>query len=581
MTSHRPLPDRLLRAAAGTTLALGALALPLAAAVDTDVTGSVALAADVTAPVVTLGSESAEPGGEVPFTATGFPAGATLSVKFDDKTLLKQFPIGEDGSVSGAVTIPADASVGAGHWLRFLAPQTSVRSADLTVTGATPSPTPTPTPTATPTPTPKPSSTTAPAGDPAVELTGGSSVAAGGKVSFRLSGFVKGQDVTVKLDDGDILAQWPDAVGADGTFSGSVTVPAGTSAGAHWLRFLAPEPATSLKADIKVTSSSGSPGGGSGSGSGAGSGAGSGSGSGDSGSGSAGSGSGTAAGTGGSGSTAGASARITAGSSVAAGGRVSFRVTGFPAGRQLTVKLDDSKIIGQWTVGADGSCSGSVTVPADTPKGAHWLRFLAPNPPTSLKAGFTVTSGTAAAAASGTGASAGGSATPVPAASGAPASATDDRGAKAEITASEVRPGGRLHFEVTKFPAEETVTVKLDDGAILGQWETDEDGRYEGDVTVPADTAVGAHWLRFLAPNPPTSLKVGFTVTGAGQAASSTATPQDPTAKTLAAASVETPVSYATIAWSAAAAAVGGAAGAAATTFVVVRRRSPGSPSAG
>ncbi|MEU6374866.1 hypothetical protein [Streptomyces sp. NPDC046909] len=553
MTSHRPSRPRrggrVLALTAGATLGLGALALPVlgAATVDTtDLTDQVALAADAATPAVTLGTTSVAPGGEVSFTVSAFPAAATLSVKFDDTTLLKQFTIGDDGSVSGTVTIPADASEGSGHWLRFLAPQTSVKSESLTVTSASASPSPTPTPS----PTPSASATTA---TPAVELTSASTVTAGAKVSFALSGFAEGQTVTVKLDDSEILAQWSDAVGSDGTFKGTVTIPSSTSAGAHWLRFLAPNPATSLKSDITVkaaASDSSDDDSDSGSSSGSGSG-------------------GTDTSGSGSGSSASAAASITAGSQVAAGGRVSFRVSGFPAGQRLTIKLDDSEILGQWTIGSDGSYSGSVTVPSDTTKGAHWLRFLAPNPATSLKAAFTVTSGTTASSTT----AAASSATPVPAASGAPASATNSAGAKAEITASEVQPGGQLHFKVTKFPAGETVTIKLDDEAILGQWKADEDGSYEGDVTIPADTSVGAHWLRFLAPNPPTSLKVGFTTTAAGGAESSSTTAPDTTPKTLAAASVEAPVSYATIAWSAAAAAAGGAAGAAATTVFVVRRR--------
>ncbi|GGU65465.1 hypothetical protein [Streptomyces daghestanicus] len=567
---------RVVALTAGATLGLGALvALPPVTAGPgaTDLTGTVALtAADAAAPAVTLGTTSVRAGGEVPFTATGFPAGGRLSVKLDDAALLAQFTVGDDGSVSDRVTVPAGTSAGDGHWLRFLATGTSVRSESLTVTAA-PSASPTPAPT--PKPTPSPSGTTAPAAEPKVRLTGGREVAAGGRVSFALSGFVKGQNITVKLDDSEILGQWAGAVKADGTFSGTVTVPASASAGAHWLRVLAPDPATSLKADLTVTAAS--PGGGSG-------GSGGSAGSGGSGSGSGASGSTGSSGASGSsdtaaGSSSGTSAAITGGSRVAAGGTVSFRVTGFPAGRQLTVKLDDSEILGQWTVGPDGSYAGSVTVPPDAARGAHWLRFLAPDPPTSLRAGFTVTSGAAASSGTGGGSAsgaAGGAATPVPAASGAPASATNDAGAKAEITASEVQPGGTLHFEVTRFPAGEQVTVKLDDEAILGQWKTDGDGSYEGDVTVPADTTAGPHWLRFLAPDPPTSLKVEFTVNaaaaaGAGTGTSSTTAP-DTSAKALLAASGPA-VSHATIAWSAAAAAAGGAAGAAATTLLVVRRR--------
>ncbi|MFJ8922053.1 hypothetical protein ACIREK_21580 [Streptomyces sp. NPDC102415] len=585
----RPRLGRMAALAAGATLGLGALAgAPFAAdPAGAGGPGAVALVADTVAPAVTLGTTAVKPGGSVAFEASGFPAGGTLSVKFDDATLLEQFPIGDDGSVSGTVTVPADATPGGEHWLRFLAPQTSVRSENLTVTGSTPAPTPTPTtPPTTPPPT-APPTTAPPTAEPAVRLTD-SKVAAGGKVTFTLSGFVKGQSVTVKLDDADIIGQWPSAVKADGTLTATVTVPRATSAGAHWLRFLAPDPSTSLKAGISVTSGSG--GGGSGTGgttggsTGGGSDAGTGGGSG--GTGGASGGSGSSGSSSGSGSSAGASATITAGSQVAAGGKVSFRVTGFPAGRQLTVKLDDSTIIGQWPDGisADGSFSGTVTVPADATKGAHWLRFLAPDPSTSLRADFTVTSGASAAQAAasassgGTGGSTG--TAEVPAATGAPADASNSRGAKAAISASQVQPGGRIPFEVTKFPAGQTVTIKLDDEEILGQWKADATGSYKGEVTIPAETSVGAHWLRFLAPNPATTLKVDFTVTAPGSTAAGTdpvtATAPQAVPNTVAAASVGSSVSYATIAWSAAAAAVGGAAGAAATTLVVVRRRQAG-----
>ncbi|MFF9675808.1 hypothetical protein ACF1GS_29560 [Streptomyces eurythermus] len=586
MTSVRPASSpaarrgRAVAVTAGTALGLGALvAAPSAAAGTggTDLTGRVALTAvNTAAPAVTLDTTSVRAGGEVRFTATGFPAGGRLSVKLDDATLLAQFTVGDGGSVSGRVTIPAATSTGDGHWLRFLATGTSPKSESLTVTAAPPaSPTPTPAPT--------PSRTTAPATDPKVRLTGGNKVTAGGRVSFALSGFAKGQNITVKLDDGAVLGRWNGAVKADGTFTGTVTVPAPTAAGAHWLRVLAPDPATSLRADLTVTSSSPSPGGGSGGSGGSGTAGGSGGASGPGGVGGAtdtnASGRGSASSGTSTGASPAASATVTGGSRVAAGGKVSFRVTGFPAGRQLTVKLDDSKILGRWTVGSDGSHAGIVTVPPDATKGAHWLRFLAPDPPTSLRADFTVTSEAAASSGSPGGSpsgAAGGVAVPVPAASGAPAAATDDAGAKAEITAGEVQPGGTLHFKVTAFPAGKQVTVKLDDEAILGQWKTDGDGSYEGDVTVPDATSAGAHWLRFLAPDPPTSLKVEFTVNAAAAAGPGTKgsamTAPGTATQSLVAASHST-VSYATVAWSAAAAAAGGAAGAAATTLMVVRRR--------
>ncbi|MFE0800604.1 hypothetical protein [Streptomyces sp. NPDC058812] len=107
----------------GATLGLGArcTAPPAVAGIGGTSTDTVALAADTAQPSVTLGARSVKQGGEVPFTAAGFPAGGTLSVKFDDKTLLKQITVGADGSASGTVTGPADAAKGA-HWLRFLAP---------------------------------------------------------------------------------------------------------------------------------------------------------------------------------------------------------------------------------------------------------------------------------------------------------------------------------------------------------------------------------------------------------------------------------------------------------------------------
>lgn len=83
----------------------------------------------------------------------------------------------------------------------------------------------------------------------------------------------------------------------------------------------------------------------------------------------------------------------TGATTVRAGGTLGFTVAGFPAGQKLTVKLDDDGILSQFTVKADGTYAGSVTIPKDTAtSGSHWLRFLAPNPATSVKgAGFTVT----------------------------------------------------------------------------------------------------------------------------------------------------------------------------------------------
>ncbi|MEU9594706.1 hypothetical protein AB0D84_33980 [Streptomyces sp. NPDC048193] len=167
------------------------------------------------------------------------------------------------------------------------------------------------------------------------------------------------------------------------------------------------------------------------------------------------------------------------------------------------------------------------------------------------------------------------------------ASAADTASPAVTLGTTTVKPGGEVPVTVTGFPAGGTLSVKLDDTTLLRQFPIGDDGSVSGSVTVPAAAnAGGAHWLRFLAPDPATSLKVEFAVTDAAagdtdaaSAASSTTAP-DPVTKTMAAASAEAPVSYATIAWSATAAAAGGAAGAAATTMFAVRRRTTAAGSA-
>lgn len=60
-----------------------------------------------------------------------------------------------------------------------------------------------------------------------------------------------GATVTVKIDDRDILALLPIR---NRRFSGWVRIPKQVKAGRHWLRFLAAEPATSVKsATFRVT----------------------------------------------------------------------------------------------------------------------------------------------------------------------------------------------------------------------------------------------------------------------------------------------------------------------------------------
>jgi hypothetical protein len=73
---------------------------------------------------------------------------------------------------------------------------------------------------------------------------GGRIKATGSKWAARGSRVQDGAQVTVKLDDRDILAIIP----IENTrFSGWVRIPKQVKAGKHWLRFLASEPATSVK----------------------------------------------------------------------------------------------------------------------------------------------------------------------------------------------------------------------------------------------------------------------------------------------------------------------------------------------
>jgi hypothetical protein len=63
-----------------------------------------------------------------------------------------------------------------------------------------------------------------------------------------------GAQVTVKIDDRDILAIFPIKAKR---FSGWVRIPKQVKAGRHWLRFLASQPATSVKSTtFRVTKAS-------------------------------------------------------------------------------------------------------------------------------------------------------------------------------------------------------------------------------------------------------------------------------------------------------------------------------------
>ncbi|PLW74206.1 hypothetical protein C0036_03165, partial [Streptomyces sp. DJ] len=424
-----------------------------------------AAAATVAAPVeeaaaqpqVQLGSDRIAAGGTVSFAVTGYPADARLTVKLDKGKVLGTFTVNSVGTAAGRLTLPADTAEGA-HQFNFLAPNTAVHPG-FTVSAD-------------------------PAPETAKVLTAAPSTAAGGRLPFAVTGYPAGAGLTVKLKaaDGSSVQPAPAfTVGEDGTFAGSVTVPVTTAAADYRLYFLAP--GTNPFAPLTVTApSDGSEDGGE-------------------------DGSGGSDGSGDEAETA-APTAVLAAAEAPAGGKLGFTVANFPAGGTLTVKMgtgtgDDAKadaaVLQQFegAIGEDGTHSGELTLPADATAGEHTLFFLAPGGH-SARAALTVT-----AAAPGNGGSTDGETPGGGTPSGEPAVA---------VTASEVAAGGKLGFTVANFPAGGTLTVKLDDGEILDTFTVGEDGAVSDEVTVPADTAAGAHWLRFLA-KPGYTYKADFTVT--------------------------------------------------------------------
>lgn len=101
-----------------------------------------------------------------------------------------------------------------------------------------------------------------------------------------------------------------------------------------------------------------------------------------------------------------------------------------------------------------------------------------------------------------------------PAAAIPPGGASPDTpGTASVVWPTVLAPGETIFFEVTGYPAGETLNVKIDDG--LGYSDTDEagsgvvhlqairsDGTVSGSLVLPDDIAEGEHWLRFLASEP-------------------------------------------------------------------------------
>lgn len=85
---------------------------------------------------------------------------------------------------------------------------------------------------------------------------------------------------------------------------------------------------------------------------------------------------------------------------VAPGGTIRATGTKFPAGKSVTVKVDDQTIIAVFPISSGGRFSGSIVLPKAITKvakpGRHWLRFLAPassanhQSNTSVKKPFTL-----------------------------------------------------------------------------------------------------------------------------------------------------------------------------------------------
>ncbi|PHP52094.1 DNA-directed RNA polymerase II [Actinomyces ruminis] len=70
-------------------------------------------------------------------------------------------------------------------------------------------------------------------------------------------------------------------------------------------------------------------------------------------------------------------------STIAVGGTLSYTLSGFPEGAHVAILIDDADVgpggqtgvVGELTVGEDGTYAGAVELPTYVAKGAHWLRF--------------------------------------------------------------------------------------------------------------------------------------------------------------------------------------------------------------
>ncbi|MDO9357051.1 MAG: hypothetical protein Q7T55_25360, partial [Solirubrobacteraceae bacterium] len=176
------------------------------------------------------------PGGSVPIFAEGFAPGERVFVQVSGVITALGLIASSTGEINTTVTISAD-TVPRDHWITLSGGPSTSAGLIVKVTAAA-----------------------------KATLTSSSTVQAGEKVAFSVSGFLRGdgtsgQKVGVKVDAGAIV----ECVKADvdGNGNGSITIPAGTEPGEHTLRFLAGSscvsgtqddlPSRSLAATIQVT----------------------------------------------------------------------------------------------------------------------------------------------------------------------------------------------------------------------------------------------------------------------------------------------------------------------------------------
>ncbi|MFV0435385.1 MAG: hypothetical protein ACK5LO_15605 [Leucobacter sp.] len=96
----------------------------------------------------------------------------------------------------------------------------------------------------------------------------------------------------------------------------------------------------------------------------------------------------------------------------------------------------------------------------------------------------------------------------------------DSPGTSSRVWPTEVKPGDKLNFEVSGYPANETVYIKIDDGQMCSEsshgacvyamqkLDGNGNGYGSGSIIVP-DLAPGAHWLRMLATGDQFDAKTG------------------------------------------------------------------------